>query len=114
MVEVDDLWEKMLENATESNMPAQLRELFAYICIFGIPINVPTIWNKYKDFMIEDFVHNKVVNPENRALNHIQEILKNNGSNCENFQLPNSTSINIYETEYNVKKKSVVIIYYRH
>lgn len=70
LVEVDDLWEKMLENATESNMLAQLRELFVYICIFGIPINVPTIWNKYKDFMIEDFVHNKVVNPENRALNH--------------------------------------------
>lgn len=54
LVEADDLWEKTLEDATESNMPAQLRELFAYICIFGTPIDVPTIWNKYKNFMIEE------------------------------------------------------------
>src|SRR5580765_2053681 len=96
-----------MEDATESNMPAQLRELFAYICIFGTPIDVPTIWNKYKNFMIEDFVHNNVVNPENMALNHIQEILINNGSSCENFQLPNPTPVNIYVTEYNVDEERI-------
>src|SRR5580765_5147656 len=64
LVETDDLWEKTLEDATESNMPAQLRELFAYICIFGTPIDVPAIWNKCKDLMIEDFIHKNVVNPE--------------------------------------------------
>ncbi|KMQ84670.1 hypothetical protein RF55_17343 [Lasius niger] len=107
LVETDDLWEKTMEEATESNMPAQLRELFAYICIFGTPTDVPTIWNKYKDFMIEDFVHNNVVNPENMALNHIQEILINNGSSCENFQLPNPTPVNIYVTEYNVDEERI-------
>ncbi|XP_024875952.1 ATP-dependent DNA helicase RRM3-like, partial [Temnothorax curvispinosus] len=55
--------------------------------------------------MIEDFVHNNVVNPENMALNHIQEILKNNGSSCENFQLPNPIPVNIYVTEYNVDEE---------
>ncbi|XP_071582449.1 uncharacterized protein, partial [Temnothorax nylanderi] len=89
LVEADDLWEKTIEEATGSHMPAQLRELFTYICIFGTPTDVPTLWNKYKEYMIEDFVYNNVVNPENMALNHIQEILKNNGSSCDNFKLPN-------------------------
>ncbi|XP_072744811.1 uncharacterized protein [Anoplolepis gracilipes] len=39
------------------------------------------------------------------ALNHIQEILKNNGSSCENFELPNPIPVNIYETEYNVDEE---------
>ncbi|KMQ90800.1 hypothetical protein RF55_9409 [Lasius niger] len=107
LVETDDLWEKTLEDATESNMPAQLRELFAYICIFGTPIDVPAIWNKYKDLMIEDFIHKNVVNPENMALNHIQEILINNGSSCDKFQLPNPTPVNIYVTEYNVNEERI-------
>ncbi|KMQ89177.1 hypothetical protein RF55_11214 [Lasius niger] len=64
LVEADDLWAKTLEEATESHMPAQPRELFAYICIFGTPTNVPTLWNRYKDYMIEDFVHKNVVNPK--------------------------------------------------
>ncbi|XP_072754275.1 uncharacterized protein [Anoplolepis gracilipes] len=86
-------------------MPAQIRELFAYICIFGNPTDVPTLWNKYKDQMIEDFVNNNVVDPENMALNHIQEILRNNGSSCGNFQLPNPIPVNIYVTEYNVDEE---------
>ncbi|XP_071580670.1 uncharacterized protein [Temnothorax nylanderi] len=107
LVETDDLWGKTLEEAIESKMPVQLRELFSYICIFGTPIDVLAIWNKYKDFLIEDFVHKNVVNPENMALNHIQEILINNGSSCENFQLPNPTPVNIYITEYNVDEERI-------
>ncbi|XP_072760462.1 ATP-dependent DNA helicase pif1-like [Anoplolepis gracilipes] len=55
--------------------------------------------------MIEDFVNNNVVDPENMPLNHIQEILRNNGSSCENFQLPNPIPVNIYVTEYNVDEE---------
>ncbi|XP_071652233.1 uncharacterized protein [Temnothorax longispinosus] len=80
LVEADDLWEETLEETTDSKMPVQLRKLFANICIYGTPTDVLTLWNNYKDHMIEDFVHNNVVNPENMALNHIQEILRNNGS----------------------------------
>ncbi|XP_072758697.1 uncharacterized protein [Anoplolepis gracilipes] len=105
LIEADDLWSKTLEEATESKMPAQIRKLFAYICIFGNPTDVPTLWNKYKDQMIEDFVNNNVVDPENMALNHIQEILRNNGSSCENFQLPNPIPVNTYVTEYNVDEE---------
>ncbi|KMQ87777.1 hypothetical protein RF55_12854 [Lasius niger] len=107
LIETDDLWGKTIEDSIESNMPTQIRELFAYICIFGNPIDVLAIWNKYKDYMIEDFVHKNVLNPENMALNHIQEILINNGSNCENFQLPNPTPVNIYVTEYNVDEERI-------
>ncbi|XP_071629556.1 uncharacterized protein [Temnothorax longispinosus] len=91
-----------MEEATETHMPAQLRELFSYNCIFGNPTDVPTLWDRYKEFMIEDFVHSNVVNPENMALNHIQKILRNNGSSCENFQLPNPNPVIIYVREYNV------------
>ncbi|XP_036146775.1 uncharacterized protein LOC118646933 [Monomorium pharaonis] len=78
LVETDDLWEKTIEEAIESKMPGELRELFAYICIYGNITNVPIIWNKYKEYMIEDYVKKNSENPENMALNHIQEILKNN------------------------------------
>ncbi|XP_071577023.1 uncharacterized protein [Temnothorax nylanderi] len=105
LVEADDLWEKTIEEATGSHMPAQLRELFTYICIFGTPTDVPTLWNKYKEYMIEDFVYNNVVNPENMALNHIQEILKNNGSSCDNFKFPNPNPVNIDVIEYNVDEE---------
>ncbi|XP_024871388.1 uncharacterized protein LOC112454320 [Temnothorax curvispinosus] len=105
LVEADDLWEKTMEEATSTHMPAQLRELFSYICIFGNPTNVPTLWNRYKESMIEDFVHSNIVNPENMALNHIQEILKNNGSSCENLELPSPNPVIIHVTEYNVDEE---------
>lgn len=67
-------------------MPAQLKKLFAYICIFGNPLDVLTLWNKYKNHMSEDFVYNNIVGPENMALNNIEKILRNNGNSCENFE----------------------------
>ncbi|XP_072759701.1 uncharacterized protein [Anoplolepis gracilipes] len=116
LIEADDLWSKVRGSNRIKNACTNSRAIFAYICIFGNPTDVPTLWNKYKDQMIEDFVNNNVVDPENMALNHIQEILRNNGSSCENFQLPNLIPVNIYVTEYNVKmkKKDMMNIYYQH
>lgn len=95
LILTDELWGITLEEATDLKMPAQIRELFAYICIYGSPTDVPTLWNKCKEYMIEDYVHTNDVDPENMALNHVQEILRNNGSSCENFQLPVPYTVNI-------------------
>ncbi|XP_024882171.1 uncharacterized protein LOC112461236, partial [Temnothorax curvispinosus] len=101
LIESDDQWDKTLEEAKESQMPAQIRELFAYICIYGTPIDVPTLWNKYKDAMIEDYVHKNMNNPENIAMNYIEEIMRNNGTSCINFKLPKPKSLKITKIEYN-------------
>ncbi|XP_011872724.1 PREDICTED: uncharacterized protein LOC105564719, partial [Vollenhovia emeryi] len=55
--------------------------------------------------MIEDYIHNNDIDPENMALNYIEEIMKINGSSCENFQLPNPYPVNIYRQEYIVEEE---------
>ena len=36
-------------------MPPQLRQLFVTILIFNTSINPLTLWEKYKDYLCEDF-----------------------------------------------------------
>ncbi|XP_024886657.1 uncharacterized protein LOC112464095 [Temnothorax curvispinosus] len=105
LIESDDQWDKTLEEVKESQMPAQIRELFAYICIYGTPTDVPTLWNKYKDAMIEDYVHRNMDNPENIAMNCIDEIMRNNGTSCVNFKLSKPKPVKIIKIEYDLDEE---------
>ncbi|GLV40931.1 hypothetical protein CBL_08505 [Carabus blaptoides fortunei] len=48
------MWDETLSEAVSVNMPPQLRELFAYICMLAVPPNVPQLFSKYKVNLCED------------------------------------------------------------
>jgi hypothetical protein len=43
----DKEWEEAMEEAVSFKMPTQLRQLFAYICIFGMPKDPRNLWDKF-------------------------------------------------------------------
>lgn len=50
----DSIWQKTLEDAKSYAMPAQMRQLFAYICAFSSPSDPLLLWNENKEDMTED------------------------------------------------------------
>ncbi|UYV64325.1 hypothetical protein LAZ67_3000285 [Cordylochernes scorpioides] len=67
LVNDDMMWDKTINEATESKMPYQIRQLFAMICVFHSELKNPLyLWNKYKEFMTEDFVHHNINNYETK------------------------------------------------
>ncbi|XP_021960166.1 uncharacterized protein LOC110856033 [Folsomia candida] len=92
LLDSDEIWEETLDDAVISGMPYQLRQLFALICIFACPMNIVSLWEKYKvSLMEDDFGHR---HPEdcqhcmNLALRDIQETLAIHGKFCNDFGLP--------------------------
>ena len=75
-------------HARRNFVPRQFRYMFATICAY-CPSDPLAIWNNFKEFMIEDMLinHNSDV-AINIALNDINSILHENGTNCERIGLP--------------------------
>jgi len=85
-------WDNTLGDAAISNMPCQLRELFAYICIFALPGNAAQLFEKFKQNLFEDFVRHAGHTDEcpcceSLALRDIQSTLILHGKKCEDFGL---------------------------
>ena len=89
LVENDDEWRDCLQEAAAFAMPRQLRELFAYICVFCSPSDVKELWEQFKNDLSEDFKRdNTEVISFGLALGEIEEILSAHGTNCLKFHLP--------------------------
>lgn len=92
----DEIWNETLTEAASIKMPRQLRERFAYICVFVVPPNVAELFNKYKEELSEDIVmkhgnnhSSNCANCENITLELIQDTMKIFGKKCSDFGLPN-------------------------
>lgn len=85
----DTEWDRCLEEAASSAMPSQMRQTFAFICIFCNPTSASDLWEKYKESMSEDYstVHTEST-AQNLALHDIEVLLKSHGLNCRSFNLP--------------------------
>ncbi|XP_053101906.1 uncharacterized protein LOC128323208 [Hemicordylus capensis] len=87
------VWESTLEDAAQYNMPKQIRELFAYICVFASLQNMQELFTKYEQYLIEDYVHKHMQhNAEcticrDLALQEIANILTLHGKKCTDFGL---------------------------
>ncbi|XP_039600649.1 uncharacterized protein LOC120523396 [Polypterus senegalus] len=57
LINDDQVWENTMEDAVQFLMPKQLRELFAYICVFASLQNMNDLILKYDQYLIEDLVH---------------------------------------------------------
>ncbi|XP_051176773.1 uncharacterized protein LOC127291617 [Leptopilina boulardi] len=84
----DSEWDNCLAEAVSMKFPKELCRLFAYICVFGLPVNAIDLWNKYKEHMVFD--NNVPVEvATQKALILINEVLNFHGFSLNKFGLPN-------------------------
>ena len=87
----DAEWDKTLHEASNFQMPKQLRSLFATICCHCEPTGPLSLWISHKQAMTEDFIHQGIssADAERMALFEISVILEECGLTCEGIGLPN-------------------------
>lgn len=89
LLDDDGEWRECLLEVSTFQMPKQLRQMFAYICVSCMPSDVPALWNEFRLHFLEDFSREFVeIDSTNRALWDIQETLKLHGYTCQVFGLP--------------------------
>jgi len=98
-------WQHCLEEATSFQMPYQLRQLFAYICVFQMPSNALNLWHLFKNSLSEDYLQS---HPEDvsyqLALQNISETLKLHGCSLSSFDLPPVQNLLVNMESNNVQK----------
>jgi len=86
----DSEWQNCLEEASVFQMPSQLRQLFAYICIFQVPHNAAQLWESFKDLMSEDYLQDYSSHTAHQlALHDILSTFHLHGCSLSTFDLPN-------------------------
>ena len=69
LLESDNEWRSCMHEASTSNSAGQLRNLFVYILQFCSPAEPLTIFNEFKEVLMDDFLHERrITMPENDAL----------------------------------------------
>jgi len=53
----EDVWRITLQEAAGANMPYQLKELFAWLCLYSDIVDASNLWNQFRDSLCEDFAH---------------------------------------------------------
>ena len=107
----DQEWDRTLQEATVFQMPAQLRSLFATICLFCHPSNPSELWLNYKKAMTEDFIHTtkNIYVSEQLALAHFESIFKENGQDCASFGLPTPSEVNDHAAEVDLQEEQRIV-----
>lgn len=93
-----------LQEASEYQMPNPFRRLFATILTLCAPNDPKSLWNKFKIFMIEDFIHTcmSIQTAEHKALLEIHTILEHSGKSINSYGFV-SYNVNLQEDEHAVR-----------
>lgn len=92
LIQNDQEWVRCLQEAIQYQMPSQLRQVFAIICLFCSPSNILHLWDTFRQPLSEDFLRSYDEEASfNRALNHLQQIFRQHGRTCQDFGLPEPT-----------------------
>lgn len=85
----DDEWERCLNEAINFQLPRQLRQLFALICVFCGPSDPNALWEKFKAELSDDFIrsHPEII-AKQLALQEIDKTLSHHGKKLKDFDLP--------------------------
>ena len=79
LLENDEEWSACLTEASLIGSPHNIRAIFATILIFCDPLNPRKLWDNYKNFMVEDYLHNNhsisIADAENQCLLEINYLL---------------------------------------
>lgn len=68
LCESDAEWDRVLNEAQFFKHPAAIRDLFVTLIAFNNPLDIPTLWLRYRDSLSEDFLHQRRVATRNRDL----------------------------------------------
>lgn len=81
----DNHCEECLSEAIIYKMPSSLRCLFATLLTLCNPNHPKLLWDRYKAYMIDDYVHRNICvkDAEIQALEDINSILESSGKNCK-------------------------------
>ena len=82
----DTEYDEALTEASQFQMPKQLRSMFATICAYCQLSNPMQLWITHTEAMIEDFVRNH--SNDFAALHDIDKLLQEKGSSCAILGLP--------------------------
>nr|XP_047129617.1 ATP-dependent DNA helicase PIF1-like [Hydra vulgaris] len=79
-----------LTEAAATRLPNQIRQLFSIILTFCEPDDPLNLWNAFKDFMMEYYIHHSMppIIAEQAALRQIESIINQNGKTLADFNLP--------------------------
>jgi hypothetical protein len=96
----DNHCEECLSEAIVYEMPYSLRRLFATLLMLCNPNHPKLLWDKFKTYMIDDYVHENipVEVAEVRALEDLNSVLESSGKNINDYEIV-SFNINIDENE---------------
>nr|XP_047144916.1 uncharacterized protein LOC100200664 [Hydra vulgaris] len=87
----DDIeWRNTLTEAAATRMPKQIRLLFCIILILCEPDDPLHLWNTFKNYMIEDYIHHSmpVLLAEQAALRQIESIINQSDKTLADYNLP--------------------------
>jgi len=102
----DSEWKECLQEAAEHQMPTQMRWLFAVICLFCSPSNVPELWETFRDKLAEDYLRQHSPDASyNMALLHLEDIFQQHGKTCEQLRLPKPVAVQEPQETYNVEEE---------
>ncbi|KAH9114215.1 hypothetical protein LEN26_013061, partial [Aphanomyces euteiches] len=91
LMESDAEWDRCLSEATNYQMPRQLRNLFCIILVFCFPSDINKLWNDHFEALSEDYAHRysndfrKEVQVMGHTLTHIDETLRSMISSLDVF-----------------------------
>ena len=109
LLQNDTEWQNTLFEVVLTHMPKQLRQLFSIILTFCEPDNPLHLWNTYKAFMMEDFIHRSVplLIAEQATLHQIEKIVNQSGKTLADYNLPvidEFTGFNLEKFDENVQQ----------
>jgi hypothetical protein len=97
----DSEWYRCLSEVSIFQMPKQLRQMFAYICIFQRPYDTNVLWETFKYAMSEDFIRvSNATIAYAKTLSDISLTLKLHGQTLKSIGLPEYDA-NIIDSESN-------------
>ncbi|XP_022881047.1 uncharacterized protein LOC111398365 [Olea europaea var. sylvestris] len=96
----DNHCEECLSEAIIYKMPSSLKRLFAKLLTLCNPNHPKLLWDRYKAYMIDDYVHRNICvkDAEIQALEDINSILESSGKNVNDYGIV-SFFVNIDETQ---------------
>ncbi|XP_023239126.1 LOW QUALITY PROTEIN: uncharacterized protein LOC111637795 [Centruroides sculpturatus] len=89
----DTIWQDTIHDAIVYAMPFQLRQMFAYICAYGLPSDALKLWNDNLQYLTEDVCYERHLKQgecqrcAEYALKDVKDTLTLSHSLC-NFNLP--------------------------
>lgn len=99
----DTEWQRCLAEAVTSEMPSELRQLYALICIFNRPKHPYNLYQEFEESLIEDYLlTNDRETAVQKALVDIERIFADHGCHCHDFNLPTPIVFENFDENNNV------------